>query len=287
MILIKFQRWENPLHSTPSCYQDALSNKIRIVFYATNQANRNSVSLNDILQIDPPLTPAIFAIITDVEMAFLQISIDSSDRNCLRFLWVDEIDKDDLNIVVLRYACVTVGVNSSLFLLSCTLQYHISRYQLEDPKFVENLYNSIYVDDLSTEDFSLYKKSKEGLAEGNFHLRKWMSNSRELMNLIQQDMRKTDLCEQQKTENKVSVEDESYAKLTVGGSEELSALNEYKVSGQHWDTVNVTYIYKLDLLANFTKGLKVTKQACSHNEANEAVASPKISKKNLPQMKNS
>ena len=29
------------------------------------------------------------------------------------------------------------------------------------------------------------------------------------------------------------------------------------------------------------------KQARSHNEANEAVASPKISKKNLPQMKNS
>ena len=30
-----------------------------------------------------------------------------------------------------------------------------------------------------------------------------------------------------------------------------------------------------------------TRQARSHNEANEAVASPKISKKNLPQMKNS
>ena len=30
-----------------------------------------------------------------------------------------------------------------------------------------------------------------------------------------------------------------------------------------------------------------TSQARSHNEANEAVASPKISKKNLPQMKNS
>ena len=28
-------------------------------------------------------------------------------------------------------------------------------------------------------------------------------------------------------------------------------------------------------------------QARSHNEANEAVASPKISQKNLPQMKNS
>ena len=33
--------------------------------------------------------------------------------------------------------------------------------------------------------------------------------------------------------------------------------------------------------------LKYSTQARSHNEANEAVASPKISKKNLPQMKNS
>ena len=37
------------------------------------------------------------------------------------------------------------------------------------------------------------------------------------------------------------------------------------------------------LLFNFA----CTIQARSHNEANEAVASPKISKKNLPQMKNS
>ena len=103
---------------------------------------------------------------------------------------------------------MTLGVNSSPFLLNGTLRYHTSRYQLEDPKFVENLLNSFYVDDLSTradnvdEFFSLYKKSKECLAEGNFHLRKWMSNSRELMNLIQQDTRKTDSCEQQETENK-------------------------------------------------------------------------------------
>ena len=59
----------------------------------------------------------------------------------------------------------------------------------------------------------------------------------------------------------MSVEDESYAKLSVGGLEELSALNERKVLGQNWDTVNDTFIiYKLDLLANFTKDLKATKR---------------------------
>ena len=189
---MKFQRWEDPHHHIPHhpvIRKDALSTKIRIVFDASNRANRNSVSLNDILQVGPPLTPAIFDIllrfktrtvglVADIEKAFLQISIDSNDRNCLRFLWVDEIDKDDPNIVVLRYARVTFGVNSSPFLLSGTLRFDISRYQLEDPKFVENFLNSFHVDDLSTGAdnvnvaFSLYKKSKECLAEGNFHLRK-------------------------------------------------------------------------------------------------------------------
>ena len=71
----------------PVIRKDALSTKIRIVFYASNLANRNSVSLNDILQVGPPLAPAIFDIllrfktkrvglVTDIEKAFLQISID-------------------------------------------------------------------------------------------------------------------------------------------------------------------------------------------------------------------
>ena len=75
------------------------------------------------------------------------------------------------------------------------------------------------------------------------------------MNLIQQDTRKTDSCEQQEREK-----DESYAKLSVGGLEELSKLNGHKVLGQNWDTVNDTFISKLDLLANFMKDLKVTKR---------------------------
>ena len=43
---------------------------------------------------------------------------------------------------------------------------------------------------------------------------------------------------------------------------------------------------KLGVCHKFSSKL-IRWQARSHNEANEAVASPKISKKNLPQMKNS
>ena len=68
-----------------------------------------------------------------------------------------------------------------------------------------------------------------------------MSNSKELM-------------------TKLWIEDESYAKLSVGGLEELSALNEHKVLGQNWNTINDTFIYKLDILAEFAKNLEATKR---------------------------
>ena len=58
----------------------------------------------------------------------------------------------------------------------------------------------------------------------------------------------------------MSIEDESYAKLSVGGLEELSALNEHKVLGQNWNTINDTFIYKLDILAEFAKNLEATKR---------------------------
>ena len=128
-----------------------------------------------------------------MEKAFHQNSIDPQDRNCLRFVWIDDVNKEDPDIDIFRFAHVPFGVNSSPFLLNGTLKYHIEKYQLEDPKLVDDLLNSFYVDDLSTgadntnEAFLLYKKSKNYLADGNFHLRKWMSNSKELMTLIQQD----------------------------------------------------------------------------------------------------
>ena len=53
---------------------------------------------------------------------------------------------------------------------------------------------------------------------------------------------------------------------------------------KHQD-INIKFIARHSLKIDMKK--RGGKQARSHNEANEAVASPKISKKNLPQMKNS
>ena len=132
----------------PVIRKQALSTKLRIVFDTSNRLNSNSPSLNDILYVGPPLTPLILDIllrfrakriglVADVEKAFHQISIDPKDRNCLRFVWIDDVKKKDPDIVIFRFARVPFGVNSSPFLLNGTLKYHIEKYQLEDPKLVD------------------------------------------------------------------------------------------------------------------------------------------------------
>ena len=76
-------------------------------------------------------------------------------------------------------------------MLNATMKYHIERYREEDPEFVERFLRSIYVDDLSSgapesdTGYELYWKSKVRLAEGGFNLRKFVSNSAELMERIQ------------------------------------------------------------------------------------------------------
>ena len=54
----------------------------------------------------------------DIEKAFLMVSMAEQDRDVLRFLWVDDISKDEFEIIVLRFTRVVFGVASNPFLLS-------------------------------------------------------------------------------------------------------------------------------------------------------------------------
>lgn len=90
------------------------------------------------------------AFLGEIEKAFLNVSVAEKDRDVLRFLWVDDITKENPEIVVLRFARVVFGVSFSPFLLNSTVKHRIERYEKEDPEFVETFPRSIYVDDLST-----------------------------------------------------------------------------------------------------------------------------------------
>lgn len=99
---------------------------------------------------------------------------------------MDDIEKKNPDIMVLRFIRVVFGVCSSPFLLNATLKHHIERYKNEDPEFVDQFLHSIYVDDLSSgatdnnAAYEPYLKGKLRLAGGGFNLRKVKSNSSKL-----------------------------------------------------------------------------------------------------------
>ena len=76
---------------------------------------------------------------------------------------MDGLQDENPGLVFYLFGPVVFGVNASPCLLNATLKHHISQYEA-DPGLVENLFNSLYVDDLVTgesgveECLSLYQK---------------------------------------------------------------------------------------------------------------------------------
>ena len=103
----------------------------------------------------------------DIEKAFLMVSMCEKDRDVLRFIWVDDITKDEPELIHLRFTRVVFGVSSSPFLLNATIGHHLSKYSTVLTGTVK-ISRSIYVDDVAygaeTEDlaYDLYTESKGG-----------------------------------------------------------------------------------------------------------------------------
>ncbi len=98
--------------------QDKSTTKLRIVYDAS--AKQDGPSLNDCLYAGSKFSQNIMDIIlrfrvhkvalaADIEKAFLMVSVAEKDRNVLRFLWIDDILKDDPKVVPLRFKCVVFG----------------------------------------------------------------------------------------------------------------------------------------------------------------------------------
>ena len=126
------------------------------------------------------------AITADIEKAFLQIGIKETDRDYLRFLWVDDILKENLKIIRNRFAHVVFGVTLTPFLLNATICKHNNQYTIADPDYVQKTLLSFFIDDFTRGEFSndtafeLYKKLKLRFLESHFNLRKWRTNNQKL-----------------------------------------------------------------------------------------------------------
>ena len=244
------------------------------MFDGSAQCDPGLPSLNDILDTGPSTVPAIFDIllrfrsykillVADIAQAFHQICVSTDDINCLRFLWVNDLNAVEPEIVFMRFLRVVFGLRSSPFLLGGTLQHHIKRYQPEDPAFVEKLLKSLYVDDLISgsnsvkEAFELFLKSKACLSEASFHLRKWASSSKELMSLIQ--MSEATQAHDNPIQSRVAEDQSTFAKLSIGQLETLDR-GESKVLGHLWNRSEDTFIFKFDKLVKIAQAFSATKR---------------------------
>ena len=174
--------------------------KLRIVYDASSKA-QGEVSLNECLEQGPNLLPLLFdvllrfrmekvALIGDLEKAFLQVEIEPRQRDLLRFLWIDRSEPLNPKIVKLRFARLPFGLTCSPYILNSTIRYHLNSYNQTDPEFVRNVVNALYVDDYASsfasddEAYECYLKLKQSFMVAGFNMRKWASNSRQLMDRI-------------------------------------------------------------------------------------------------------
>ncbi|XP_065679024.1 uncharacterized protein LOC124814956 [Hydra vulgaris] len=149
----------------PVLRNNKVTSNVRIVFNASSSVD--GPSLNDCLYPGPSLTTSLYGIllrfraqkiafVADIEETFLQITLSPEDRDCVRFLWfenINSLNKDNIftqKIIPYRICRVLFGVTSSSFLFFATLITHAEKYLSDDPIFVIKLMNSLHVDDLNS-----------------------------------------------------------------------------------------------------------------------------------------
>ena len=185
----------------PVIRTDKSTSRVRILYDAS--AKRDGPYLNDCLETGPNTLPQIIyillrfrlnkiALITDIKQAFLNVSIPESDRHFSRFLWANDINLKEKEIIIRRCTRVAFGTTASQFLLASAISKHLSQYEktypLSEKKFLENLYvdDSINGGNSIEEAYHFYKKSKDCLLKGGFELRKFHSNNPSLLQKINQ-----------------------------------------------------------------------------------------------------
>ena len=221
--------------------KDRVTSKLRVVFDATCKTDTEQLSLNDRLERGPNLIPLLFNVIVkfttnaialtaDIEKAFLQIGIQTADRDFLRFLWYDDPFAANPSVIQLRYTRLPFGLKPSPAILGSVVLQPVSSYQQEKPETVKVL-QSLFVDDLSTgaktvdKAFAIYQESNQIMREGSFNLRKWNSNSKELIERIREIEGGND--NSIGPESKVSEEDQSYVQSCMGLNAESETVKKY------------------------------------------------------------
>lgn len=164
---------------------------IRIVYNCSNKG-WNGVSFNDCVETGAPLqndqihlllrfrTHAI-GMVADVEKAFHHIELHESDRDFLRWMWLEDSTNPDSPLVVYRFKVVPFGAKSSPFILNSVIMHHLNR---NASAVAKNMQQSVFVDNIitgcesETEIEEYFRQANEIMCSANLPLQAWgFSNS--------------------------------------------------------------------------------------------------------------
>ncbi len=162
------------------------------------------------------------------------IGICEKDQDMLRFLWLKYLESQHPEVVKLCFCHLVFGLRPSPAILSAVINHHLFTYEGSKAGMVQCLQDSLYIDDLvsgandNEKALKLYHESKEIMSEGSFKLRKWHSNSQELMKSI-------DPAEKSVSTNtynlSVREDDQSFAKSYIAQECKVQNKTQVKVLG--------------------------------------------------------
>ncbi len=245
--------------------QSSSTTKVRIV-YDSSARSASNPSLNDCLFKGPKFNQLVFdilvrfrayriAVTADLEKAFLMVSIDESDRDVLRFLWIDNLSKESPEVIAYRFTRVVFGVSSSPFLLNATIRYDLESHLKTDEKVILRLLRSTYVEDIvytEEEALDLCLRSKEIFQKGGFNLRKFVASSRPLQAHL-------DRLECQESSMPLQHEP-TYSESTLGTVHSPGSSTEHKVLGVQWDLELDQIRFDVSNIADLARRLAPTKR---------------------------
>ena len=180
--------------------------KLRIVYDGSSKPRKELKSLNECLHRGPILLPNLcglllrfrtykIPVLADIEKAFLQIEIQSKERDVTRFLWFKDVMKPDEiegNLATYRFCRVPFGLICSPFLLEGTLKFHLQR---EGSSIAQSIAENIYVDnilvgaDSPANAYQLFERARQIFKEATMNLQQWTSNSLEFLSLVPDDLK--------------------------------------------------------------------------------------------------
>ena len=179
-----------PTHYIPHhpVKKDSVTTPIRIVYDCSCRQSNDHPSLNDCLVAGPQFLVDLCAILlrfrthhyglsTDIEKAFLHVTLKESDRDFTRFLWLSNPLDPTSEFWVYRFRRVLFSVVSSPFILFATLHYHL---QLYDTPLSNTIQSNLYVDNIVTgcktesQAIQYFQDARAMMSSAGFNLRKSM-----------------------------------------------------------------------------------------------------------------